>query len=75
MNCDASSLIQEAKCYRCIPTGMQAATQTYTLAEIAGESSEAASLIESAQNFLKVPAGEQMRLQIYLLCQILDSMD
>lgn len=35
MNCEPEDLIAAAKCYRCIPRGMQASVQLYLLASIA----------------------------------------
>lgn len=35
MNCDPSELMQQARCFKCIPNGMQPEVQTYLLCQIA----------------------------------------
>jgi hypothetical protein len=70
--CDATSLVELAKCFKCIPQGMQKVVQTRILAEIAGEGTDAGTILNNSRCFARcVPPGLQDALQVYLLCQIL----
>lgn len=76
MTCDPATLIQEAKCYKCIPPRIQAAVQTYQFASLAGGTMDPNQLVQEAKDFIgKIPPGLQMAVQIKLLCDILDDLD
>lgn len=75
VNCDPSTLAANAVCFAsCIPDGMQAAVQTYLLAQIAHTldgtiSTDPQVLLTNAAGFTKV-FGLEAAVQAYLLCQI-----
>lgn len=74
VNCDPSTLAANAVCFAsCIPDGMQAAVQTYLLAQLAattaGTSTDPQVLLTAAAPFAKL-FGMEGAVQAYLLCQI-----
>lgn len=73
VNCDPSTLANEARCFdRCIPPGMQDAVKTYLLAVWAGGSLDPNTLMQQAACF-RCLDGIQMGVQTYLLCKLLNS--
>lgn len=74
ISCDTNDLMAAAKCYKCIPTGMQNEVIIYLLAEILkaenGAAVDPATLEQAARCYKCIPAGMQAEVQTYLLCQI-----
>lgn len=73
VDCDPNSLMEQAKCFKCIPNGIQMEIQTYLLAVIAGGSTDPAVLMEQAKCFRCIPQGMQAEVQTMLLCNIVNS--
>lgn len=71
VNCDPNALLDAAKCFRCVPDGMQAAVQTFLLAVIAGGSTDPEVLMKQAACF-RCADGMQAEIQTMLLCQIVN---
>lgn len=73
VSCQPNDLAQAAKCFECIPTGMQAAVQTYLLAQINGGETDPQKLLTAAQaaGYQKL-RGSEAEVQNYLLCQIVN---
>jgi hypothetical protein len=69
VNCDPNALLDAAKCFRCIPDGMQAPVQTFLLAVIAGGSTDPEVLMQQAACF-RCADGMHQEIQTMLLCQI-----
>lgn len=71
-NCDPSTLANQANCFLCnIPPGMQAAVQTYLLAQIAKQlgavsTTDPLALQTAASSFIDI--SNQLAVQNYLLC-------
>lgn len=75
MSCDATTLMREAKCFRCIPAGMQAAVQSYLLASIAGGSMDVDELLNGARCLTScLPPGLLFEVKTHLLCQIVENL-
>jgi hypothetical protein len=70
VDCTPNSLEEAAKCFKCIPKGMQSEVMIYLLATIAKESLDPTTLMAKAACFKCIPAGMQSEVQTYLLCQI-----
>lgn len=77
ISCDPNDLMAAAKCFKCIPGGMQNEVIIYLLANIlnaeTGASMEPSYLMEKAKCFKCIPAGMQAEVETYLLCQIAQS--
>lgn len=78
INCDPNTLAGAAVCYdSCIPPGMQAAVQSYLLAQLLnalnGASTDPKVILAAAtaypNSFLQLE-GMQQEVQAYLLCQL-----
>ena len=73
ISCDPNDLMEAAKCFSCVPRGMQPAVQTYLLAVIAGGSLDPNVLMEQAKCF-RCADGMHEDIQSFLLCQIVNSL-
>lgn len=71
ISCDAQSLADAAKCYDCLPVGIQLSIQTYLLAVIAGGSLDPQTLANQARCF-RCLEGMHAEVQAYLLCNIVN---
>jgi hypothetical protein len=67
---DPNSLIDPAKCYKCIPTGMQPEVMIYLLNEILGTGLTPQQLMANSACMKCIPAGFQSAVQTWLLCTI-----
>jgi hypothetical protein len=72
-SCEPADLAEAAKCYKCIPEGMQPEVIICLLNEILGTGLTPQQLMERAACFKCIPSGMQNEVQSYLLCQISDS--
>lgn len=73
VNCDdPNALLEAAKCFKCIPSGLQGAVQTYLLAVIAGGSLDPDTLMQQANEFQKIPKGMLPEVMAMLLCNIVN---
>ena len=70
ISCEPNDLMVAAKCYKCIPGGMQPEVIIYLLNEILGTGLTVAQLMENAKCYKCIPAGMQAEVQTYLLCAI-----
>lgn len=68
--CDPKSLMELAKCFKCIPPQTQQEIQAYLLAVIAGVDPDPKALMHAAKCFKCVPKGTLEEVMAYLLCQI-----
>lgn len=76
MDCTPQALMQEARCYKCIPPRILDAVLTYELATIAGGTMDPRELVREAAQFINcIPPGMQQAVQVKLLCDILDDLD
>ena len=73
ISCDPSVLTEEAKCFKCIPTGMQNEVVIYLLNEILGTGLTAQQLMDNANCFKCIPNGMQPAIQTYLLCELVNA--
>jgi hypothetical protein len=69
MICTPNSLLEAAKCFKCIPAGAQDALTTYLMALKAGGSTDPKVLMAQAKCFRCIPPGQMGALLTYLLCQ------
>lgn len=73
INCDPASLVDAAKCFECIPRGMEGPVTIYLLNQISGLNLTPAQLVDAAKCNRCIPPGQQNEIIIWLLCQILNS--
>ena len=69
VNCDPSTLANDARCWAKCLSGMEPAVQTYLLAVIAGGSTDPKELLRLASSWT-VTWGTEEAIKTYLLCQI-----
>jgi hypothetical protein len=70
---NTDALMEAAKCFKCIPAGMQSAVQAYLLAVIAGGSLDPNTLMQQAHEFQRIPKGMLGEIQVMLLCNIVNA--
>lgn len=68
--CTPESLVDAAKCYTCIPVGMQREVLIYLLNVMSGLNYTPQQLMDSAKFMKCIPIGMQDEVITYLLCQI-----
>lgn len=73
ISCDPNDLMAEAKCFKCIPNGMQPEVMIYLLNEILGTGLTPQQLMDNAKCFKCIPKGSQAEVQTYLLCAIVNA--
>lgn len=74
ISCEPADLVREAKCFKCIPEGMQNEVIIYLLNQILGTGLTVDQLMDEAKCFKCIPQGMQAEVQTYLLCQIVESL-
>ena len=67
---DPNVLLEAAKCFKCIPAGMQPEVIIYLLNVISELNLTPQQLIDNSTCFRCIPKGQQAEVQTYLLCQI-----
>lgn len=70
ISCEPNDLLLQAKCFKCIPFGMQNEVIIYLLNQLLGTGLTPQQLMDNAKCFKCIPAGMQPEVQTYLLCQI-----
>lgn len=72
ISCTPSDLVAAAKCFQCVPSGMEQSVQMYLLATIAGLGTDQAAIqqiVANAKCFNCVPPEMAEPVLLYLTCQ------
>lgn len=70
ISCDPNDLMEAAKCYKCIPAGMQPEVIIYLLNQLLETPMTVQELEDGAKCYRCIPKGMQSEVQTFLLCQI-----
>jgi len=74
VSCDPNALLEAAKCYKCIPVGMQNPILIYLLSESlvveGGTAPTIQQLLDGAKCYKCIPKETQEEVIIYLLCNL-----
>ena len=75
VNCDPNALLEAAKCFKCIPVGMQNPILIYLLSESlvveGGTVPTIQQLLDGAKCYKCIPKETQEEVITYLLCQLI----
>lgn len=75
MSCDYQSILAAARCFECIPPGLQAGIQTSLLNEISGAGLTVDQLISGARCLSScIPPGMLEEIKARLLCDVVDNL-
>lgn len=69
VNCDPAALVAAAKCFQCIPPGMEKPVELYLLAQAASAGTDVAAIVRAAKDFKSIPKEMQEVVELYLLCK------
>lgn len=70
ISCEPNDLLEAAKCFKCIPSGMQPEVIIYLLNQMLDTPLTVQELEDAAKCYRCIPNGMQVEVQTYLLCQI-----
>lgn len=72
VSCEPNDLLEESKCFKCIPSGTQNEVIIYLLNQLLETPLTVQQLLDGAKCFRCIPQGMQLEVQTYLLCQALN---
>lgn len=70
IDCDPNALLDAAKCFKCIPKGLEPEVMIYLLNVISGLNLTPQQLMTEAKCYKCIPKGMQEAVMTFLLCNI-----
>lgn len=73
VDCDPQALIEAAKCYKCIPNGLELPVIIKLLQDIGGDTRTPQELITASRCYDCIPVGLRELVVILLLCELVNA--